>query len=257
MKKLLSLMLAAALALSLVACGGGGGTWDTNTSSGIKTEEEMLEAATECDFAAIQSSYNENKVRAEEAYCGDVYRVTGYVERIEETSAKIIPLNAPVGIGEAYSMALEATLSTEDIRELSTWEVVNIVGEISSLGKGTVFMEHAYYVDNLITFTGTVDGFAYDMASGCRQTTIIEKPKITVTGGRKANLSYAYLGQSTSINTFEEQETIQGVTVLEGDTVTVTGKLTYYITDYTQLGSSLRVYTRKFNLTDIETIEKN
>lgn len=248
MKRFLTLMHAAALALSLVSCGGSG-----DTSNGVMTKEEMLEAAAECDFATIQSAYNENKVRAEETYCGQVYRVTGYVERIEETSAKIIPLNAPVGIGEAYSMALEVTLSTEDILELSTLEVVNIVGEISSLGQGTVSMEHAYYVDNLITFTGTVDGFAYDMESGCKQTAIVERSKVK---GDDITLSYGYLGQPTSINTFEEQETIQGVTVLEGDTVTATGKLTYYITERTHLGGSLYAYTRKFNLTDIETIEK-
>jgi hypothetical protein len=37
MKKLLALMLAAALALSLVACGGGNGAGDTNTPSGNKS----------------------------------------------------------------------------------------------------------------------------------------------------------------------------------------------------------------------------
>ena len=165
MKKIGALLLSGALVLSLAACGGS-----------AMTEEEMLETAAECDFAAIQSAYLDNSVNAEETYCGQVYRFTGYVEQIDETSAKIIPLNAPVGLGTAYDMAVDATLSTEDIRELSTFEVVNMVGQISSLSSGTVYMENAYYVDDLITFTGTVDGFALN--GGFKQTTIVSDMEI-------------------------------------------------------------------------------
>lgn len=243
MKKLLALMLAAALALSLVSCGGSGGS-SGDASNGVMTKEEMLEAATECNFLSIQSDSKENTVRAEEKYCGKVYRVTGYVERIEETSVKIIPLDAPSGLGStAYSMTLEATLSKEDILELSTWEVVNIVGEISSLGEKTVFMEHAYYVDNLITFTGKVDGFTA-MSSGEKKTAIVEN----VSG---VTLSYEYYCQAGRDDLFTEEETIQGVTVLEGNTVTVTGKLAYK-----NATSFYSMITRHFTLTDIETIEK-
>ena len=247
MKKIGALLLSGALVLSLAACGGS-----------AMTEEEMLETAAECDFAAIQSAYLDNSVNAEETYCGQVYRFTGYVEQIDETSAKIIPLNAPVGLGTAYDMAVDATLSTEDIRELSTFEVVNMVGQISSLSSGTVYMENAYYVDDLITFTGTVDGFALN--GGFKQTTIVSDMEII--GGDPVTLSYAYMGELVDLSqpgdfdTFE-QETFQDVTVLEGDTVTVTGKLTYDITTYLDLGGGLYSHTREFSLTDVGLVEKS
>ena len=250
MKKMLPLILAAVLMLPLEACGRG---------SGSMTREEMLEAAAECDFSAIQSAYNDNSVNAEESYCGQVYRFTGYVEQIDETSVKIIPLNAPVGLtpSEAYSMAVDVTLSTEAIRELSTFEVVNIVGEINSLGSNTVYMENAYYVDNLITFTGTVDGFALN--SGFKQTTIVGDMEII--GDDAVTLSYVYMGESVdlgqpgALDTFE-QETFQDVTVLEGDTVTITGNLTYNKATYLNLGGGLYAHTREFSLTSVESIVK-
>ena len=248
MKNRLALMLSALLLVSLAACGGG-----------TMTKEEMLETAAECNFAAIQSAYNDNSVNAEETYCGQVYRFTGYVEQIDEESVKIIPLNSPPGFaGLAYDVAVEATLSAEDIRELSTFEVVNVVGEISSLGSNTVYMENAYYVDDLITFTGTVDGFALN--NGFKQTTIAGDMEII--GDDPVTLSYVYmgeevdLGQPGAFDTFE-QETFQDVTVLEGDTVTITGKLTYDIMTYLDLGGGLYSYTREFSLTDVESIEKN
>ncbi len=246
MKRIWALILAAALMPSLAACG-----------SGAMSEEKMLENAEACDFAAIQAAYDDNSVNAEETYCGQVYRFAGYVEQIDETSAKVIPLNAPIGISGAYDLAVDVTLPAEDIRELSTFEVVNLVGEISALDAGTVHMETAYYVDDHITFTGTVEGFALN--SGFRQTTIDSDMEII--GDDGVTFRYTYLGDSVDLgepgafDTFE-QETIQGVTLLEGDTVTITGKLTYEITTYMDLGGGIQAYTREFSLTDVESVEK-
>ena len=70
MKRLLALMLAAALALSLVACGGGGGAEDNNTMPGngdttstdmpSMTKEEMLETAEDGNISELNHLIAEN-----------------------------------------------------------------------------------------------------------------------------------------------------------------------------------------------------
>ena len=251
MRKTLALFLTVALMLSLAACGGG---------SSSMTKEEMLEIATECDFATILSAFSNNKVNAEETYCGKVYLFTGYVGSIEETSVRIIPFNTPLTFDGYNQVALDVSLSTDEMKELSTDEVINIVGEITSFGDEghTIYIENAYYVDNLITFTAEVDGFASN--AGFKQTTFISDMEII--GDYPVTFSYEYMGEYVDLSqpgAFDsfEQETLQDVTVLEGDTVTITGKLTYNTTTYLDLGGGLKSFTREFALTEVNSIEKN
>lgn len=256
-------LIVAALMLSLTGCGSDTMTKEEVSKTATEEEEvsetatvgkkEMLEIAAECDFAAILSAYGDNKVNAKETFCNQVYRFTGYVEEIvDETSVKIIPLNAPVGVGEAYAISVYANLPSEDLRELSTFEVVNMVGKISSLGPYTVHMDNAYYVDNLITFTGTVDGFSLNGNS--KQTTIVSD--IELIGSNEVALSYKYLGEEVDVSRLSgfDRETFLDVTVREGDSVTMTGNLEYAMTY--RPGNGVPFYTREFSVTDVESIEK-
>ena len=243
-----ALVLAASLMLSATACGSGG-----------MSKEEMLEEAGACDFSAIRSGYQDNQVNDEETYCGQVCQFAGYVETIGETSVKVVPLEAPVGAtpSTAYDLALEVTLSEEDIRQLSTFAVVRMVGEVSALEAHTVYMEDAYYLDDQITFTGTVEGFALN--GGFKQTTIVSD--MALFGGDPVTFRYVYMGESVDLSqpgAFDafEEETIRDVTLREGDTVTVTGKLTYETTSYLDLGGGLYAHTRELRLTQVDAIEK-
>ena len=101
MKKLLALMLAAALALSLVACGGGGAgdnntpntgsddTTSTDTPSDGMTKEEMLEQATECDAAEIAGETANNVARATQTYCGKILSIKGTIGEISADHIQI------------------------------------------------------------------------------------------------------------------------------------------------------------------------
>ena len=161
MKKLLALILAAALALSLVACGGDSGAGDTNTPSGGEdsAKEELLSNASACNFIDMQSAYNDNKVNAQDTYVGKVYTVTGYISEIESEYVSIVPLNTPLDYltGSPVSTII-AYLSTDDIKQLSKMEVINIVGEITNLENiEKVEMKNAYYIDNTVTISGNID----------------------------------------------------------------------------------------------------
>ena len=155
MKKLLALILAAALALSLVACGGGGGAGDNNTPSGDgadSAKEELLSNASACNFIDMQSAYNDNKVNAQDTYVGKVYTVTGYISEIESEYVSIVPLNTPLDYLTGLPIStIIAYLSTDDIKQLSKMEVINIVGEITNLENiEKVEMKNAYYIDNTV-----------------------------------------------------------------------------------------------------------
>ena len=81
MKRLIALLLAAGLVLSLAACGGGGDTTSdesgdtTGGESNSMTKEEMLEVAVVADEVEIGNAIYENIVNAKQAYCGKVLEV--------------------------------------------------------------------------------------------------------------------------------------------------------------------------------------
>ena len=249
MKKVWCLLFSAVLMLSLAACGGG---------SSSMTKEEMLEAASECDFSKILSACSDNKVNAEETYCGKICLFAGYVKNIEESSAEIVPLNSPLTFDGYPQMSIVLSLSTEEIKELSTNKVIRAVGEITSLGEdgSTISMGNTYYVDDLITFTAEVDGFASN--AGFKQTTLVGDMEIV--GDYPVTFSYKYRGEYVDLSqpgAFDafEQETFQDVTIAEGDFVTITGTLTYDRTTYMSL-SGLKMFTMEFTLTGVDSIEK-
>lgn len=170
MKKLLALILAAALALSLVACGGGGAgdnntpntgsddTTSTDTPSDGMTKEEMLEQATECDAAEIAGETANNVARATQTYCGKILSIKGTIGEISADHIQI----------ESNSIVrFKVYLPVEDIVNLENGQLVTIVGNTGAeiteepLAPGipqniyVYEVNPAYFVTDIYEYTGT------------------------------------------------------------------------------------------------------
>ena len=173
MKKILALILAAALALSLVACGGDSGAGDNNTHStpstpsggngdttstdtpsGGMTKEEMLENATLLNLSELKTAFEENKVRAEETYLGNNFKMFCYIDKIESDYFEYYAGNLTV---------IRVYMSKDELKELNIKDGVNIVGKIDSIETesgqdaiGTplewevINIKNAYYIDKTI-----------------------------------------------------------------------------------------------------------
>lgn len=155
MKKILTLFLAAALALSLVACGGGNTTPDTQGTQGTQqddtsappedtsmTKEEMLEVAEELTYGDYNAAISENKLRAEETYKGNIYRISATVSKIEAEYCILLLGNYEI----------KAHLQKDDLINLNMNERINIVGSIDSIDP-YIEMNDVYYIDNIYETT--------------------------------------------------------------------------------------------------------
>ena len=158
MKKLLALMLAAALTLSLVACGGGG-TGDNNTSGGM-TKEEMLRESVAITFEDLPGSGNMAKAKQE---IGKIYRICQTVSNIEEDYCELCPvISGGVVQGRDTYTIDEATvvrvyLPQETLAQLHFNDTIAIVGEISDVIKAErhefLFVEqHTVYYEMKTAF---------------------------------------------------------------------------------------------------------
>lgn len=157
MKKLLALMLAAALAFSLVACGGGSGTGDTNTPSGngdttstdtpnggedntpSMTKEEMLEQAEEVSHGDIQNASIENIANAKQLYCNKILKLRGTIRTINEDYVVIGQYPA--------NYVVDVYLPVEEIVTLKEGMVISVVGKTT---------------DEILDETENVDGISFD-----------------------------------------------------------------------------------------------
>ena len=250
MKKLLALIFAAALALSLVACGGGSGAGDTNTPStgnGDTTstntpsggednaKEEMLSTASTCDFSKIQYDYEQNKVNAQETHVGKIYKITGYVSGIESEYISIVPLNALLKYasdsGGLPVTTVRAYISKDDIKRLSTNDVINIVGEVTNLDSiSTMEMRNAYYVDNIVTISCNTH-FVWNVSHTNQLLEIKSKAKTLDTYPQTfqtlLDYIYTYTVPSSGDNEKFGETIFDDVIVSEGDTINVECVLKY------------------------------
>lgn len=142
MKKLLCLFLALVLCLSLCACG----------SDKAMTKEEMLECAKDFDFSKFTASAKENKINAEETYVGNIYKISGFVHTIDNSSCTLRTLSS-YGDLTGY---IYVPLSRDELKTLKVNERISVVGEIDKVtSSDTVKLGSSYYVGN--TFEATVD----------------------------------------------------------------------------------------------------
>lgn len=277
MKKLLALILAAALALSLVACGGGSGAGDTNTPStgngdttstdtpsggGDNTKEEMLSTASTCDFSKIQYDYEQNKVNAQETYVGKIYKITGYVSNIESEYISIVPLNTTLikSSSSPYPVTtVRAYISKDDVKRLSTNDVINIVGEVTNLDSiSTIEMKNAYYIDNIVAISGNTH-FVWNISHTNQLLEIKSKAETLNTYPETyptlLDYRYTYTVPSSGDNEKFGETIFDDVIVSEGDTINVECVLKYDETT----NDSIINYRYHMNLTinDIITVNKD
>ena len=166
-RKLLALLLAAALPLSLAACGGEEGSADQQNSSAASSSaeaevsmEDMLEQAENTTFSELLTALQENKLRAQDTYVGNIYTYSECVTAIEEDYAEL-------------SGSVKVYLPKADLMNLNVNEVIRVVGTIDSLdltetsqmvngfeftsSAPAVEMKPACYIDNRFEVTGPVE----------------------------------------------------------------------------------------------------
>lgn len=154
-KKALSLLLAAAVALSLAGCGGSGGSM---------TKEELLEDAGTITLDRLAREYTANSVNAKEEYTGKHSIIPGFIVGIQEDYCDLSLLNGwPAG-----GYFARAYLGEEDIKQLSRGDIIRVVGVIGELEDveengmfGTythhmIHLDNAYYVDEISELSGVV-----------------------------------------------------------------------------------------------------
>ncbi len=163
MKKLLALMLAAALALSLTACGGD--TFSESPSevpSAPPTKEEMLQTAEHTTMESLNGAIFDNVVRAEDDYVGKAFIIPGFVDDITEDGCVLCD-------NESFRYFITAKLPTDELKTLDSGDLVSVVGLVSEFEEGEsaatafgsypeyyVTLDNAYLVDGITEFSGTV-----------------------------------------------------------------------------------------------------
>ena len=148
MKRLTAFSLAAALVLSLTACGGG----ENASGDAAMTADEMLEAAEEIDLSEIMVQANANSVKAAELYLGNIYQVTGIIDSISSDSGRgnyctlesTDPYYQFGGDGWVGGF-FEVFLPNADFMDITTGQTITVVGEIARTD-GIVEMKPAYPV---------------------------------------------------------------------------------------------------------------
>ena len=148
MKRLTAFSLAAALVLSLTACGGG----ENASGDAAMTVDEMLEAAEEIDLSEIMVQANANSVKAAELYLGNIYQVTGIIDSISsdsdrgnyctlESTDQYYQFGGDGWVGGFF----EVFLPDADFMDITTGQTITVVGEIARTD-GIVEMKPAYLV---------------------------------------------------------------------------------------------------------------
>ena len=148
MKRLTAFLLAAALVLSLTACGGG----ENASGDAAMTADEMLEAAEEIDLSEIMVQANANSVKAAELYLGNIYQVTGIIDSISsdsdrgnyctlESTDQYYQFGGDGWVGGFF----EVFLPDADFMDITTGQTITMVGEIARTD-GIVEMKPAYLV---------------------------------------------------------------------------------------------------------------
>lgn len=171
MKKLITLLLAAALVLSLAACGGGSDTpsndtnttnTDTPTGETEMTKDEMLEQSEEITPEDLFGAAESNIVSAEETYGNKLITFTSQVFDIQKDHIKL-------GNGFSY---INVSLPKEDIAKLENKQLITVVGQLGNsiedisekdangfeIPKYCYEMKEAYLVADRFEYTGKLKG---------------------------------------------------------------------------------------------------
>lgn len=168
MKKILPLILAAALALSLAACGDKTGE---NTNAIDNDSSINLESAQETTLDEIRETLVENEAKALDTYVGNIYTLSGFVRDIT-TEYCILQYE------EVPQFEMQVYLPENELINIVKGELITVVGEISSFSEPDEFfvrsaeMKNAQYVGNTTEITGEIIDFdSWDGNDYCRVST--------------------------------------------------------------------------------------
>lgn len=149
MKKLITLLLTAALVLSLVACGGGG----------TPSKTDLLENAVEVDLKEYSIAFTENSAAVKKEYGGATCTISGYVDNIRgdvsEVQMKWYEDKALFTDEELERIDDKTVFATssffvyfadeEDLVDLHLGDLITVVGQFDENAK---HLENSYLVEN-------------------------------------------------------------------------------------------------------------
>jgi len=176
MKKAITILLTAALMLSMAACGGGSGNTDTSsvTPSSTPVEEESTEIlAEELDLRTAMEQRDDNEVKAANLYVGNTYIVTGIVSKVYSTGyCTLKPTDGAFVMG-----FFKVYLPQDELSEISKDDVISVVGKIASTDHGAIEMNPASLVTGEATLITISKEETIEIAERIGLTTIYNEIK--------------------------------------------------------------------------------
>ena len=173
MKKIISLLLALVMCLSLCACGGDNNAAETEAPSETTVPEKVVLSKEEMEAVATPYTGDDlgkaidNKAFAS-SFVGNVYSFEGTVFSIE-TDHVILEFYIE-GDGSVYTttssvLSAKVHLPVEELAELQSRQKIKVVGEVSSVSGNKIVFENAF-IDQYYEMTATLKGknHSYDGA---------------------------------------------------------------------------------------------
>ena len=172
MKRVLSLLLALVMCLSLCACGGGNDTPETTVPETtvpepmVLSKDEMLAAAEVVTLSQIEIDINSNILKAKQLYCDKVLKVTGIVVSVQEDYVEVGIDTSVDGVVIDVHLPIEELLLLEKRQAVTivgtTNDVVNETSSGSMMGlewvKTHFTMPEAYLVNDTFEVSGKLFG---------------------------------------------------------------------------------------------------
>lgn len=168
MKRWIALLLAAALALSLAACGGSDSGGESNNGTDNSNEvNELLNNADELDLREMNETVLNNIADANNTYVGNNYKVEGYITEIKGEYCSI-------SSSVSSQVSIHAYLEEDELAKLNRYENITIVGQIENdfvdassfpIFEYYVDMKPAYLVSDISEITGEIVEIQTDLST--------------------------------------------------------------------------------------------
>lgn len=141
MKKVMALLMALVLVLSLVACGGNTNEEKGEDSQTSMSKEELLNNAQPLSIPTIVNQLQGNRARAIDTYKDGIYTIWGRIVRINDDSVELDGLNTVVRV----------FLPHDELVKLDLGSAIQVVGIITDIQKETEQIFEDTYNINAIT----------------------------------------------------------------------------------------------------------
>ena len=259
MKKALSLILALILCLSLCAClNKQPSEVHTSSEDNIPSTEttvpqetalshkDIMKEASAINLDVIGRAFDTNKVNAKDAYYNKYYTIVGTVRQLESDEVIILPITAVFGSKFSTVSQCHAKLSVDEIKKLSSNQVVKICGKLTDFDKGynhyDLTLDEAFYVDNMIEVTAEISD-VNNYFDGKKSIVLKE----TVQNGSSVGSIFYEITVAESGAENSEEAEFMGTMYYIGDIVNFSGVLK----NNPNMGSNY------YNVVTLDTINKN